>query len=67
MSVMSVISVISVNVTLNVTFWWSHVHTSLRNSNVVFQVLKKKCSVCSVGAQYFKLSHKYEGRALVCI
>ena len=42
MSVMSVISVISVNVTLNVTFWWSHVHTSLRNSNVVFQVLKKK-------------------------
>ena len=47
-----VMSVMSVNVTLNVTFWWSHVHTSLRNSNVVFQVLKKKVfSVLSTKAE----------------
>ena len=47
-----VMSVMSVNVTLNVTFWWSHVHTSLRNSNVVFKVLKKKVfSVLSTKAE----------------
>ena len=29
----------AVTVSVTMTFWWSHVHTSLRTSNVVFQVL----------------------------